>query len=88
MMSSICRARRLCACRVEDRYFLKYRRELQSECSRVTGLNPISQQLLDAEKGVAVVEWRRSAKNQTECRFRAMPRCGIQTDVTVRYSRV
>jgi hypothetical protein len=30
------------------------------------GLEPHQQQLLDAEKGIAVVEWRRSAKNQTE----------------------
>jgi hypothetical protein len=30
------------------------------------GLEPHQQQLLDAEKGIAVVEWRRSAKNQIE----------------------
>jgi dihydrofolate reductase len=30
------------------------------------GLEPHRQQLLDAEKGIAVVEWRRSAKNQIE----------------------
>ena len=43
-------ARRLCACRVGDRYFPKYRRELQKKYSHATGLNPVRSGSLTQKK--------------------------------------
>jgi hypothetical protein len=77
MMSSICHVRRLCACQAENRYFLKYRRELQSKCLLATGLNPISNSSSTQKRASRSLNGVVPQKTKQN-RFRAMPRYGIQ----------